>query len=375
MRIAFYAPMKPPTASQPSGDRHMARALMAALRFAGHEVDLASVFRSRDGDGDEDRQLRLRNIGRQIATRLIRRYQSGFADRPDLWFTYHVYYKAPDWIGPVVSEALGVPYVIAEASHAPKRQDGPWAIGYEGAAAAIRTADRIVGINSSNLPCVLPLLRDPGCVIPLRPFLDTRPFDAVLHKTSKPARNPDAPLLITTAMMRRGDKLASYRVLAEALTRLVALPWRLVVIGDGAARAEIQTLMQPLGENRVSFLGERETSELPDLLNTADLFLWPAVREAYGMAILEAQAAGLPVVAGNAGGVAEIVRHGVTGLLTPEGNAAAFADAVAALLADSARREAMAVAALKSVANDHSLEAASKVLDEVLMTARQRRAA
>jgi len=375
MRIAFYAPMKPPTASQPSGDRHMARALIAALEFAGHAVDLAAVFRSRDGDGDEDRQVRLRDIGRQLAARLIRRYQSGSTHRPDIWFTYHVYYKAPDWIGPVVSEALGIPYVIAEASHAPKRRGGPWTIGYEGAAAAIRAADRIVGINSSNLPCVLPLLRHPGRVTPLRPFLDTRPFEIVLQKTSDPLRRPDAPLLITTAMMRRGDKLASYRVLADALSRLGALPWQLAVIGDGAARAEIEALMRPLGENRVCFLGERETSELPGLLNTADLFVWPAIREAYGMAMLEAQAAGLPVVAGNAGGVAEIVRHGITGLLTPEGNVAVFADAVAALLADPARREAMGVAALKFVANDHSLVAASKVLDEVLTTARQRRAA
>jgi len=204
----------------------MARALMAALEYTGHKVDMATVFRSRDGAGDKNRQARLRNIGRQIAARLIRRYATGAADRPDLWFTYHVYYKAPDWIGPMVSDALGIPYVIAEASHAPKRKGGPWAIGHDGAAAAIRAADRIVGINSSNIPCVLPLLRDLGRIIPMRPFLDTRPFEiasgTAAERTNDPTLKPSVPVLMTTAMMRHGDKFASYRVLAEALARLDA---------------------------------------------------------------------------------------------------------------------------------------------------------
>lgn len=375
MRIAFYAPLKLPTAPRPSGDRRMARALVAALDHAGHTVDLASLFRSRDGAGDASRQARLRDMGQRLAERLIRRYAHGAADRPDLWFTYHVYYKAPDWIGPMVSEALGIPYVIAEASHAPKRQGGPWAIGHDGAAVAIHAADRIVGINSSNIPCVLPLLRDPGRLIPLRPFLDTRPFENALQRTNGAARKPTVPVLMTTAMMRHGDKFASYRVLAEALARLNALPWQLAIIGDGAARADIEALMAPLGEDRVRYLGQRETGEMPELLNKADLFVWPAVNEAYGMAILEAQAAGVPVVAGKSGGVAEIVHHGVTGALTPEGDVAAFADTIADLLTDPVRRLAMGVAARKTVASEHSLEPASRVLDDIVTTARRRRAA
>lgn len=114
---------------------------------------------------------------------------------------------------------------------------------------------------------------------------------------------------------------------------------------------------------------------MPALLSAADLYVWPAVREAYGMALLEAQAAGLPVVAGNAGGVAEIVRHGETGLLTPEGDSAAFADAVDALLGDPARCARMRQAATTVTATAHSLGAAAVVLEEVIATARQRRAA
>jgi glycosyltransferase involved in cell wall biosynthesis len=110
-------------------------------------------------------------------------------------------------------------------------------------------------------------------------------------------------------MLKRKDKIVqklACRVLAEALAMLDAHPWQLEIIGDGAARADIEALMAPLGEDRVRFLGQRETDELSGLLNTADLYVWAAVKEAYGMALLEAQAAGVPVVAGDAGGVAEI---------------------------------------------------------------------
>src|SRR3546814_2161999 len=76
MRIAFYAPLKPPTHPNPSGDRQMARMLVQALRHAGHEVHLASRFRSREAAGNEARLQRLQRVGEKLAERLIRRYQA-----------------------------------------------------------------------------------------------------------------------------------------------------------------------------------------------------------------------------------------------------------------------------------------------------------
>ena len=375
MRIAFYAPMKPPTATQPSGDRRMARALMAALRRAGHEVGLASRFRSRDGAGDPERQHRLRARGERIAERLIARYRSGAAPAPELWFTYHLYYKAPDWIGPAVSRALGVPYVVAEASHAPKRAGGGWAIGHDGAEAAIRAADRIVCINSADAPCLLPLVGRDARLEFVRPFIDAAPFARAARDRAAAAMPSEIPLLIAVAMMRQGDKLASYALLAAALRRIAGRPWRLAVVGDGPARPAVEAAMAPLGPGRVRFLGERPAKAMPGLLADADLFVWPAIREAYGMALLEAQAAGLPVVAGDTGGVPDIVRHGETGLLAPVGDEAAFADAVAALLSDPARRRRMGNAAARNAAADHSLDAAARELDRIVTTVGRRRAA
>src|SRR5437868_734111 len=122
MRIAFYAPLKPPHHPVPSGDRTMARLLIAALEQAGHTVEVAALLRSRDGCGDPARQARLRRLGARLAARYVRRRGGDAAPRPELWFTYHLYYKAPDWLGPAVADALAIPYVVAEASLAAKRR-------------------------------------------------------------------------------------------------------------------------------------------------------------------------------------------------------------------------------------------------------------
>lgn len=86
---------------------------MDALRQAGHSVELASDFRSFEGAGDASRQAALKDEGTAIARRLVQRWSPRGAGRPDIWFTYHLYYKAPDWLGPEVSARLGIPYVVA----------------------------------------------------------------------------------------------------------------------------------------------------------------------------------------------------------------------------------------------------------------------
>ena len=97
--------------------------------------------------------------------------------------------------------------------------------------------------------------------------------------------------------------------------------------------------------------------------SAADLLVWPAIQEAYGMALLEAQAAGLPVLAGDAGGVPDIVRHGSTGVLVPEGDVAAFAAALGGLLDAPGRLPAMGEAARRTVQAEHGLDAAAAALD------------
>jgi hypothetical protein len=101
-------------------------------------------------------------LGARLAGRFLRRCNKAPETAPELWFTYHLYHKAPDWLGPVIADALGIPYVVAEASDAPKRALGEWAAGRDAAKRAIRRADAVIGLNPADRDCVLPLLRIPG---------------------------------------------------------------------------------------------------------------------------------------------------------------------------------------------------------------------
>ncbi len=362
MRVAFHAPLKPPDDPVPSGDRAMARRLLQALRLAGHEVTLASRLRSRDPAGDPARQRRLQALGARLAERYCTAVEQGRRPRPDLWFTYHLYYKAPDWIGPAVSRRLGIPYLVAEASVAPKRAGGAWDLGFRATLEALDQAAVVLPINPANIAC----LPDPAKLRDLPPFLDAAPYrTAVAARARWPALDSAQPWILAVGMMRPGAKLASYRLLVAALERLAGQAWQLLVVGDGPARGEVESALAPLGE-RVVLAGALDDEALACAYASADLLAWPAIDEAYGMALLEAQAAGRPVVAGHGIGVSAVVADGETGLLTGRDDPALFAADLARLLDDPALRARLGAAAARRVAARHDLPAASRRLDAIL---------
>jgi glycosyltransferase involved in cell wall biosynthesis len=362
MRVAFYAPLKPPTHPVPSGDRRMARAFMALLTDLGHEVELASRFRSFDRAGDAARQARLERAGSGLAARFLRRRGR---PPPQMWFTYHLHHKAPDWLGPVVSEALRVPYVVAEASIAGKQAGGRWAAGHAASVAAIARADLVLAMTEQDLPGLRQVVPAERLRL-FPPFLDVAPFSAA----GRPAAD-GPPTLLAVAMMRADVKARSYRLLAEAMQLVADLPWRLVLVGDGAARPMIEALFAPFGR-RVRFTGAVPQAELARHYASADLYVWPACNEAYGMALLEAQAAGTPVIAGREGGVPDVVADGVTGLLVEPRSPAAFAAALRALLGDPARRRVMGAAAGARMLARHGLAPARAGLAAALADLRVR---
>ena len=354
--IAFYAPLKSLDDPRPSGDRTMARLLLAALDRAGFRPDVASRLRSFEPDGDARRQRAIRDAAWAEADMIAARCERvPAAARPRAWFTYHSYYKAPDWIGPRVAARLGIPYVAAEATRAGKRAGGAWALAHAGVEAGLDGAALVFAVTARDR-VALDRDRPVGqAILDLPPFLDAERLPPA------PVRAPGTgPLrLLTVAMMRPGDKLASYRLLAESLARLPAGAWTLDVVGDGPARSEVEALLRPFGD-AVRLHGRQDDAPaLAAAYGAADLFVWPAVNEAYGMVLLEAQAMGCPVVAGRYGGVADAMRAGETGLLSEPGDAPALAAGIRALLDDPARRVRMGMQGAKFVRGERGLSDAA----------------
>ncbi|WP_340108430.1 glycosyltransferase family 4 protein [Pikeienuella sp. HZG-20] len=354
-RIAFYAPMKAPDHPNPSGDRRVARLLMRALDRAGWETKLASRLRTHQSVGNPVAQDMLFQEAERVADKLLNDYAAGAP--PAIWFTYHCYYKAPDLIGPTVARALSIPYVVAEGYRARKRLDGPYARFAHASERALDQARLIFHLQARGLDALERDRPEGQKLIPLPPFT------ALGAEPAARAPNEGRLNLLTVAMMRPGDKLASYRALASALSALT-LDWRLTVIGDGAARPEVEAAFAAL-RPRVVFRGQiNDRDALRSAYETADLFLWPGVNEAFGMAYLEAQSAGVACVAEDRIGVRDVI--GPSGRLTAPGDPAAFAAAIAALAEDRGALAAAGRAARAHVKARHGVSAAAARLNVAL---------
>lgn len=362
MDIAFYAPLKSPNHPVTSGDRLMARMLVRALEHKGHKVRVVSEFRSFSKDPGTDAWNALNASTQSEVSRISALW--GTDSQPDLWFCYHPYYKAPDLIGPKLADAFGLTYVTAESSYAAKRDGGPWAQWQACVRAGLEKAAVNICFTERDRAGLQSAVSDAQTAM-LKPFIDTERFAIGPYGQTEPGTK-----LISVAMMRDGDKFDSYTMLAKALERLPAdMSWSLQVIGDGPKAAETKLLFSGLPEDRIAWLGAKSEQEVADLLKRASAYVWPGCGEAYGLAYLEAQAAGLPVVAQNIAGVPEVVVDGVSGVLTPPGDIDAYSAAIAHLLSDDDSRKTLGMAARNFVLNQRSFERAADTLDRILTQA------
>ena len=164
--------------------------------------------------------------------------------------------------------------------------------------------------------------------------------DVDLFAKAEPADLPEGRRIL---FVNRLDPRKGFPVMVDAFGPIVreepeAL---LVVAGDGAEREAVERL-GPRARGRVVMLGNVPHAELPPYHAACEVFCAPAVgRESFGIVLVEAMAAGLPVVASDIPGYREVVRDGVEGILVPPRDPEDLAEAVQALLGDPGRARAL----------------------------------
>ena len=204
--------------------------------------------------------------------------------------------------------------------------------------AAARRADAVIAVSSAAadwLAKTARLPRDTVRVIPNGIELERFSRDNLSASRAELRAalgfGPDDRLILMPAVFRK-DK--GHEVLLEALPALKArLPSvRILFAGGGERQAALRLQARSHGD-AVRFLGPR--GDIPDLLAASDLVVLPSLSEALPTALIEAAAAGRPVVATRVGGVPEVVKDGRTGRLIPPNDPAALVEAVATLLTDN----------------------------------------
>lgn len=160
-------------------------------------------------------------------------------------------------------------------------------------------------------------------------------------------------------------------VLFEALGKLGPdQDWRLTLVGDGPERAALTSQAERLNiSQRITFKAWTDKSMLPGIYRGADIFVLPSRDEGMANVLLEAMAAGLPIVGTDIAGTAEVMIHEKTGVLVPAENAGALANALTTLIADGGRREAYGRAARERVETSYSWTSAGARWATVLETA------
>jgi glycosyltransferase involved in cell wall biosynthesis len=176
----------------------------------------------------------------------------------------------------------------------------------------------------------------------------------------------ERPIVLTAARLHR-QKGHIYLLEAAAL-----VPDALFILaGDGPERPVLEKRVSDLGlDARVRFLGQRQ--DLPKLLASCDLFVLPSLYEGLPLSVLEAMAAGKPVVATAIGGTDEAVIHGETGLLVPPQKPSELANAIRTMLSDkdlAARlAEAGKARVVKMFSSDAMLRGVMEIYEELLIT-------
>ncbi len=185
---------------------------------------------------------------------------------------------------------------------------------------------------------VVHLGTDPGR---FRPGVDATELRGRLELPHSRGRNGTRWLLTVARIEPHKGVDTVLQALPAILARAPDVHYAVAGAGAAAERAKLERLAEQLGvAGRVQFLGEVSERDLPALYGLATVYVGASRRaerigvEGFGISLVEASACGLPVVAGNSGGVPDAVRDGETGFLVPPEDPAAFSDAICRLLAD-----------------------------------------
>ncbi len=162
-------------------------------------------------------------------------------------------------------------------------------------------------------------------------------------------------MAVVAQLIERKNHIGLLRALAAIDARLDPR-WRLAFFGQGPLEQNLRNAVANLNlQHRVFFAGFHQ--DMPALIGHIDLLVHPALMEGLGVSLIEAAAAGVPIIGNPVGGIPEICRHGENGLLVDCSHVDKLADALLRLVGDSGLREEMGAAGKSLVSREFSVEA------------------
>jgi glycosyltransferase involved in cell wall biosynthesis len=202
---------------------------------------------------------------------------------------------------------------------------------------ALREAGSVTAVSPEirdELSRMLGNRREPGKIVYIPMGVDLARFAPHPNSRERSLSTCRAVKILFVGRLAE-KKGVGYLLDALACQPLSQTPASLTIVGDGPLKRDLQARCNALGlEHRVEFVRPKNHEELPEAYASADIFCAPSItaasgdREGLPVVLLEAAAFGLPLVATNVGGIGEVVRHQVTGILVPQQDAQALSEAL-----------------------------------------------
>lgn len=231
--------------------------------------------------------------------------------------------------------------------------------------------DRVIAVSEAVKHGLVAAGLDPGKIAVVRdgiPLDEASPDPAERDRVRRLLNLAPTDRLILNVAHLGAEKGQSDLIAASARIHAARPDARVAIVGGGELRAKLERQAAKAGGGKILFAGFWPPEQISSLLAAATVFVLPSRQEGLGSVLLEAMAAGIPVVAASTGGIPEIVCDGSTGLLVPPGHPAALADAVIRLLNDPALAASLSAAGLKFVREAGS---ADRMVEETMHVYRE----
>ena len=294
------------------------------------------------GEGAIAEEMRKRGIkvvalngaGKMDARVFSRFFSLVRAEQPDV---IHSFLPLANYVGMIVGRMLGVSVLIASYRGVEQQRSKFWVWG-----------DRLVVRLAQATTCCSDAVRqsviegfggDTSKYITIYNGIDVERFHRVSTLTKSDLGLREGIATIGT-VCRLDEPTKGLAVLLKGIAQLNQMPnippFQLLLVGDGPSANSLRRLSEELALNEiVVFAGLR--CDVEQILPLLDLFVLPSLSEGFGIALVEAMAAGCPVVATAVGGIPEVVQTGRTGMLIPAGDSKALTEALADLLKDQSK--------------------------------------
>ncbi len=302
--------------------------------------------------------------------RILRKYSTS---PPDIWFSYHSYYKAPDLLGYHCSRKLNIPYVIFQGIYSTKRRKKLKTLpGFILNRKILLAADQVFTNKKKDLKNLRRLLPEERLSY-IAPGIHPEKF-IYCEKSRNDLRTKlncrNKTVILTAAMFRPGVKAEGILQVIHSCAELLTENHGIVlwIVGDGSCRRELEEKAGELLPGKVRFSGRVERNELYRYYSGADFFAFPGVHESLGMVYLEAQSCRLPVVALADWGGGEAVIHNRTGLLSPVAAKPEFTANMEKLIQNPELRTRLGREAEAHIRSHHDLSENYTLLEKKLKT-------